>query len=304
MFSPYWGAWSVLLNYQIVSIFVSFDNGGDKDNPTIIINLKICLGLWQTFISMEKLIYSLGILALSACMFSSCGDDEDESQNQNNSVSYSYFTADQKRLVETKVSSENVSSFFEYDSFGRVTKMTHGENVRVYHYNGSSYSIEYLNDDGVKVEGTLNSKGFVASEVQVVDTSTFDFKYSYDSDGHPIASYTYPAYEWKDGNLVSLSLSTFQNVFQYTNDEVTSPIENKALIPFYYGSVLQLDVEIATRSIYGVGSKYLPVSMSNADGVIEAYFNWTLDEDGYPIKLDVTNLIDSEYNNSMTLVWK
>lgn len=260
---------------------------------------------------MEKKFLICGILALSACIFSSC--DEDEETGSNEKVSQV------KRLIsstfqtkamdsETKEHVTIIQDFnYEYDAEGRLVKIS--DNIKDYK---EVFDYKRLVKtsvlDGTDIEiGKLNANGTIVSDSAV--NGNYQKEYSYDESGHINYSsslfikdeensnrYSY-SYTWTDGNIVScemkdggvhngapMELGVFDYKYEYVNETVTTPIENKTGLVFLFDSVLNFS------PAYGAGTKNLPVKVNGQN------IQWTL-EDGYPVKV-VTD------NATATFMWK
>lgn len=73
--------------------------------------------------------------------------------------------------------------------------------------------------------------------------------------------------------------------FSYTNEEYTTPIENKTglFLHPYYG----LNGYVTLSKVHGVVSKHLPVTVERND--IKYYVHYTFDFDGYPTSITYNN---------------
>lgn len=268
---------------------------------------------------MKKYLFPIGILALSAGLFSSCNDDEDDDNNNSNNT-FTYVTANQKRLVKTSLftkdpSSENLASElvtkYEYDSYGRMTSESNLKYDRKLKYNGydvtgSYYSYASEKGETEEIGGKLNDNGDLDTITFIRNGEYSSVTYTYDSNQHLTSmkqSYFYPflegertyGYSWENGNLTKMTdiewyegqpteTKNHTYTYLYTNNDVETPIENKYNIPVIEHYFTTLGGNTALRALSGLASKQLPVSIKREDG-IEYKFDWTLDKDGYPIEV-------------------
>ncbi len=255
---------------------------------------------------MKKTIYVVGILALSTLVLSSCDKDDEDNNGSNNS--FNYATSTQKRL--TSLTDKDHSIYYEYDSHGRLIKSL-GYNPDVeYAFDGKSFSAIHTVDRGGKYEktfttkGELDSRGFITTEQYEDGVNDI---YSYDKDGHLISveldEEVTLSFKWENGNVISQKRDFLDEViafrYEYTNEDVKTPIENKATGQIYVMNGL---MDLAMRALYGVGPKYLPVTKISEDGETTKY-DWTLDTDGYPIKL-IKSSIDRGNADTTIFNWE
>ncbi|MCR5567648.1 MAG: hypothetical protein K6G31_00060 [Paludibacteraceae bacterium] len=269
---------------------------------------------------MKKYLFPIGILALSAGLFSSCNDDEDDDNNNNSNNTFTYVTANQKRLVKTSLFSKDPSdgtygseliTNYKYDSFGRLTKENNSRFDRELKYNGydvtgSYYSFASENGDIEEITGKLNAYGYLDNLSYAIDESLLStVTYTYDNNKHltsikqtffsPLEGERTYGYSWENGNLTKMTdiewyegqpteTKNHTYTYLYTNNDVETPIENKYNIPLIEHYETALGGNTALRALSGLASKQLPVSIKRDDG--EVYnFDWTLDKDGYPIEV-------------------
>ncbi len=266
---------------------------------------------------MKKNLFLLGILAMGAGMFTSCDDIDDVDINDSKTE---VPTLKKKRLVSiTEYKGEDsTTSTFEYDMNGMLTDVVSSDpdpyiKGTVFNYtrmrnrsssgiNGGTKSIRII------IHTTeFNSNGFIANiidkhidttdyanDTTLIGESIVSKKYNYDGYGHLTSldyidvlgiEHTY-IWTWEDGNIKkyeditvhadSLSPKEFNWVYEYTNNDSPTLIENKTDLLFNCG--------LPYYNLFGLSSKYLPVSIINGDNGIEHRIEWTLDNDGYPVK--------------------
>ena len=103
--------------------------------------------------------------------------------------------------------------------------------------------------------------------------------------GEPNENYMYQ-WVWENGNIIKFIQPISQGrkgewLYEYTNDEVTTPLENKTDVLFFgYGG------NLTYINRYGVVGKNLPVAMINGASGGRQRIDWTLDKDGYPIRVE------------------
>ena len=253
---------------------------------------------------MKKFIFPLCILALSAGAFTSCGDDDDDN-NENKDNGSIVINQNLKKLVYASYNENPNGIKYEYDSKGRLVKAYWGTQYSdEYVYSGNSFTGTSVTVDWNHViSGKLNANGFIETvtlqekkEGRVTITN-----FTYDKDGHVVKDNTdggdyssESVYVWVNGDIVSGTEKNHDDdseyveecnySFKYTNDVVTTPLENKACILFAYPYIEGLDKTASLRILYGVAGKHLPVSVIDSEGD-ENNFEWTFDADGYPIKV-------------------
>lgn len=252
---------------------------------------------------MKKFIFPLCILALSAGAFTSCGDDDDDN-NENKDNGSIVINQNLKKLVYASYDEEIVGVKFEYDSKGRLVKAYRGlEDCNEYVYNGNSFTGTSVTVDWNHViSGKLNANGFLETITtqDKNDGKISTTNYYYDKDGHLVKDNTdggdyssESVYVWVNGDIVSGTEKYHDEgyddeersySFKYTNEFVTTPIENKARFLFAFPYVETLSDAVSLRNFFGVAGKHLPVSSVDSYGN-ENNFEWTFDADGYPIKV-------------------
>ena len=266
---------------------------------------------------MRNIILSIGILSMLAGMFVSCRSDDDEKkivrkkENPQNttqrSLSFSTYETVGIDLETKQRDSIKQNLYYDYDSEGRV--------VKIYDSNGYREDFDYKSlakttlENGVETSiGKLNVDGSIASDSAL--NGSYKKEYTYDENGYvkdynsvfvvdeeDRSHYTY-SYTWEDGNIVScqvkdggvhngaaMELGVYDYQYEYTNETVTTPIENKSGLVFLFDNVMDFSYA------FGKKCKNLPVAVNNQK------IEWTLDETGYPVKV-VTN------KATATFTWK
>ncbi len=246
--------------------------------------------------------YLLALIGLMAVM-TSCGDDEPGGGSVTKA-------GQNRKLVSIKITSiDNFDpSTYGLDmhifgdaiySNGKLTSYSslfHGGDKDTYKltYNGNSVVV----DDGWHDVDycALNSQGFV-TEFAIMSNMT------YNSDGQLVSyddvdegSYTMTYVEGDLTKIVNTKPSnkTYTRKLTYTNDVVTTPIENKGGIMFYeFWGILSSYEAWYWSGLVGNASKHLPVKCD------EDTIEWTLDDKGYPSKC----VYHDDYYGTYTLVF-
>ncbi len=281
---------------------------------------------------MKKNIFIWGIsFVLSAVLFSSCDKDK-EDEGIDNGIQE---TVKQKHLVSSTfyTTDETTNTTYIYDSTGKLIKTSlYNDGKEVDCFNVSDTITLGHKESIVFYVTEFNSDGSIATDSiiwkNVSDnaiTSTSSRIFRYDENGHLVYS-EYNAsneekpketYEWiwEDGNITNFKSSPINRIgkdysyeinwqYKYTNDEVTTPIENKADILFTYYSCEHM---LNNCNRYGVPCKNLPVSIFNGDSGTEHRIAWTLDSDGYPIKAELYYFTDgkpSKIGRTQGFIWE
>ena len=269
---------------------------------------------------MKKLVYFFGIFALIAGFVTSCGDDDDDDEGNGNSGGK---TVSQKKLK--KLVDDNYYWEYTYDKDGRFASYSEfyqnepSENAN-YKYESNKIIEECCLLDGtVRCVTTINldSNGYIESETTENGGSFDKTVYSYDNQGHLISEkYTDEesgeletiTYTWENGNISKVAVkniyggaeSEYVRYFEYTNSSYTSPVENKVGI-----NMLQISDGFISPfySAGGVALKNLPVTIKyeGEDMHDVQTLTWTLDADGYPVKVTTKNGFDVD---SIEFVWE
>ena len=266
---------------------------------------------------MKKLVYFFGIFALIAGFVTSCGDDDDDDEGNGNS---GVKTVSQKKLK--KLVDDNYYWEYTYDKDGRCTSYSEfyqnepSEKAN-YKYEGNKIIEECCLLDG-EVRSTttviINPNGYIESETTENGGASDNTVYTYDNQGHLISkSYSdeesdgtrVTTYTWENGNVSKIEVkdiyegeeSEYVMYYEYTNSNYSSAIDNKAGF-----NALQIEDDIISPCYFGtvgVSMKNLPVSIKCDDET--QTLTWTLDGDGYPVK--VTSKLGSDVD-SIEFVWE
>ncbi len=269
---------------------------------------------------MEKIHLLLGMLAMCAGMFTSCDDIENEDNGLVENV-----TKQKKLLVATKQvlcydNNRIVEYKCKYDANGKLVDRYSQESDTI---DGTLFDHTYLLSSGEIISSTteFNPDGSIGSTTTTSTRDTFTSVsnkiFIYDENRHLVSESLYNVltgepYEnhmyqwvWEDGNIVkfiqpiSQGKSTGEWLYEYTNDEVTTPLENKTDILFFgYGG------NLTYINRYGVAGKNLPVAMINGTSGTRQSIDWTLDKDGYPIKMEVKWANSNDMIVTMDFVWE
>lgn len=253
---------------------------------------------------MKKLLNFFGVIALVAGFATSCKEEENK-DNENDH---------QKKLVKVV---DNIFTYeFNYDNDGRCVSLYSYINEKeelyykgIHKYDGNTIRIESYYTKNAKDPNittvTLNSKGYLESR----EFLSGKFKYEYDDQGHLIAEYHHNTdgsvdtikYEWENGNLVKKYDDMYVFFYKYTNSNYSSPIENKSRFHFFdpyssfdgfYDFLLGEPCKNILVSLYetvvsnGSGGS---VEWDDLDAEEELPYQWVLDKDGYPVKMQYEN---------------
>ena len=287
---------------------------------------------------MGKNIFIWGIFCvLSAVLFSSCDKEDEEIDNGIQGAG----VKKQKHLVSSTFYStdESTNTTYIYDSTGKLMKMSlydDGKEIDCFNVSDTVtiggheqvifYKTKFNSDGSIVIDSTIykhitTSKYVPDNTIPYSSTRIF----RYDENGHLVYSESENSdkekpketYEWiwEDGNITNFKSSPINRIgkdysyeinwqYKYTNDEVTTPIENKADILFTYYSC---DHMLNNCNRYGVPCKNLPVSIFNGDSGTEHRIAWTLDSDGYPIKAELYYFTDgkpSKIGRTQEFIWE
>ena len=122
---------------------------------------------------------------------------------------------------------------------------------------------------------------------------------------------------YKDGNLVSSSMTSDDpdnsqySTIQYISDKVTESIENKGCI-MCYDQTFGVDLDEMDYAFYagllGKATKHLPLSTTissdpnDSNPRVDTH-EWTLNQDGYPIKLTITSSLFPNFAEEEEFKW-
>ena len=237
---------------------------------------------------MKKLVYFFGIFALIAGLVTSCSkDDDDEGKGEGNTVV-------QRKLVKVIFGDDDWYEF-KYDNEGRcISETVYNDNQKdgytLYKYESDKIICdEYEEDDTHFGTATirLNPNGFIESWELIIDEASHVIasKYYYDNQGQLISVYSMEGddrnswtynYEWKDGNIVKETKRDEVIIYDYTNSVHTSLLKNNTNFSFEY---------MTDPICYNMGMPCKNLPVSKKEGEEETFYEWTMDGDGYPIKL-------------------
>ena len=213
---------------------------------------------------------------------------------------------------------------FKYDSYGRITRVTHKDisdsNAELCHYeyyrygSGNGLEISWEEEDyDDAYDATLNNKGYL-SEVYYEDGDyTDEWSYTYDSKGRLTRIYNvYGEYEeswieatysWSGGNIVEVRYEKYNEDLgdysktietQLSYNSKSMDIVNLDLNAAIGGWFEGLYIDVCDDYYWGDGlcgqkSKNFLTSWVVDDGEDEWEYSlkWSYDEDGYPVEVIV-----------------
>lgn len=275
---------------------------------------------------MGKKIFAIALISLSVNLFSSCSKSDDD----DNTSKYSYQKSGKKLVSST--SSLGKTYTFSYDNYGRVANVVcrKGNNdgwERNTTFNDSSFDYEKIQSDDssiVKGSATFNEMGYISTMSQKDENDKVnEMKMTYNSKGQITSiEHTFKhgddqetvnyVWIWENNDISKYEthlIDYFGNPmvmadeYIYTNDVVTTPIENKGLMTLFQG---YYDVEEeVNRLMLGLACEHLPVEIKNENEISK--FEWTLDADGYPVKVKITDkvsFVEKVYETTYDFTWK
>lgn len=284
---------------------------------------------------MKKLLTYFSIAAIIAGFATSCGKDDDGNDNSKDNVSSIQKRLVKAERCEYYSETLNCGDItFEYDNQGRCVSISDVyQDFRIsYEDNKIILEMVEFNDRNITVTYTLNSNGFIESTRWVVITGNYvnqdtEEKFQYDEKGQLI-EYTdsdgsKTTFIWENGNVIK-SIDKYGDwvEYKYTDETNSTPIENKA--KFHIAPFEDLYRQWPHFCNFGVPNRHLPVGIvepyeedyeedydpldhenvpdiedSDAiekDSISHEEWKWTLDNDGYPLKLDIDEDYNSEYH--------
>lgn len=242
---------------------------------------------------MNKIIYFGCIGALFSAITSSCDKDEEDTNNNSSTT--------QKRVVNCILSDDNgyyYEETYEYDNTGRLVKIKY-EDEDPLNFKYENDKITLFEGDNIFSTITLNSQGFISNLTDAGNDSNYNCNFWYDKQGYLTKSNKGKetiTYEWENGNLKKVTEIEGEGEFitfilSYTDESITSPIENKANIQLnsiYYDGLDNLIDNLPLGSIAGKSLKNFPILIERSCSYDSQFsgisrFTWTLDNEGYPI---------------------
>lgn len=254
----------------------------------------------------------------------SCSSDGESSDGRDNSI---------RQRVVSKITfdydewDEADEYSFRYDSYGRITRVTHkiisDSNAELCHYERFVYGsngILTMSDDEDSCEATLNRDGYISEMYFDWDDFSELYTFSYDKSGRLITNeylqedsyddYYYHVtytYNWNSGNIVECEYYMTESDddhyaanAQYSYNSKLMNMVNLDLnfVLGHYFEFLYIDFEICGYwgdGLCGQKSRNLLTSAEMFMGN-ESYrydINWHYDEDGYPVSADIIDDYDS-----------
>ena len=228
---------------------------------------------------------------------------------------------------------------FKYDSYGRITRVTHtrleDSYDDIYHYEyyryGSGNGLEksWEGDVDYIYDATLNNKGYL-SEVYYEDGDyTDEWSYTYDSKGRLTRIYNvYGEYEenwsettysWSGGNIVEVISEYEEDLGDYSETIETQlsynsksmDIVNLDLNAAIGGWFEGLYIDVGLGGYWGDGlcgqkSRNFLTGWVVDDGENEWEYSlkWSYDEDGYPVEVIVTDENGDNDEYRVSIIYK
>ncbi len=275
---------------------------------------------------MEKIHFLLGMLAMSAGMFTSCDDDienDGASDNQSENVNKK-----QKHLVARFNIDHNGNNYASY-IYNADGKMADKSDQESYVENTFAQEREYFPTEGnifnYSVIGkaslftfstNFNSDGTIVKEEQKLylkDTlnSGATFVYNYDVDNHLVSSFKFDyltgvknedymcEWTWINGDVATFNKRDKDSIsYSYKDSVLISNVtwsykytNDEYPTPINNETDISFfchnDKMIGYCNRYGAVSKHLPVFIINEDTNYGERISWTFDNDGYPIKAEL-----------------
>lgn len=254
----------------------------------------------------------------------SCSSDGESSDGRDNSIRQRVVS---KITFDSDEWDEADEYSFRYDSYGRITRVTHknisDSNAELCHYErfvyGSNGILTMSDDDDYSCEATLNRDGYISEIYSECYGVPALYTFSYDKSGRLITNkhiqkasyddsyYQYTeTYNWNSGNIVEYEFYGTYNdddgydLIQYSYNSKLMNMVNLDLnvVLGQYFDFLYIDFEISSYwgdGLCGQKSRNLLTSAEMFMGN-ESYrydINWHYDEDGYPVSADIIDDYDS-----------
>lgn len=223
------------------------------------------------------------------------------------------------KIVFECVSEDWVDEYaFKYDSYGRITRVTHGFNdefspIQYYKYGSGN---DLLIEDGEEeYAATLNSNGYLSEKYY--EDGVYD-SYIYDSKGHLIRMVFNGEYDddswkatysWSGGNIVVWSEEDDYEVW-----ETRLSYNNKSM------DVVNLDLNVAIGGWFSGGLVINVCEWYWGDGLCgqksknfmtgwvsedeEVSLKWSYDKDGYPVEVIVTDENGDNDEYRVSIIYK
>lgn len=263
-------------------------------------------------------------LSIALCAgFTSCNDDDENDSDvtsshtiglprkllkisENNRVKYDKFTYDEQNRI-TSYYSHNYQMSIAYE--GSLIKIWGDFNAQC--ELSDNLVSKWIQEDGFHSFGYLDNKiTTIKGEIYAsMGTDSYDYDYTWDADGNlikmnhkrvwPTASgfgpstsvrnYSYNGGEKSKINILAL-LDDFSPLYLETYDD----IELLGLMG-YFG-------DLSTQ--YPTSCRY--IQYANAEFIINAEFSYSLDDQGYPTRIDITTKHEdgNEYKHVYQLEWE
>lgn len=231
--------------------------------------------------------------------FAACSDEEDNGGGGSASGEASKRLT--KIFVQCPEGDTNNETVFQYDNEGRVSQMaitySHHNNgstwtdVYSYSYSGKDATIVLISD-GEEYETstyTLNDKGYVASGTKTEsDGDIRQYTFNYTNDYMTLAEESYHGVSEEKNQVIAdgLILPHDWDAVEYTE------IPNKINFFFHYSNEIDIFdtfeyMELYLANLAGKAPKYLPESVTDGEG--SWYFDYELDDEGYPTSITLSD---------------
>ena len=249
----------------------------------------------------------------------SCSSDGESSDGRDNSIRQRVVS---KITFDSDEWDEADEYSFRYDSYGRITRVTHktisDSNAELCHYEryvyGSNGILTMSDDDDYSCEATLNRDGYISEIYFDWDDFSELYTFSYDKSGRLITNeylqedsyddYYYHVtytYNWNSGNIVECEYYMTESDddhyaanIQYSYNSKLMNMVNLDLnvVLGNYFEFLYIDFEICGYWGDGLCGQKSRNLLTSAEIFTrnESYrydINWHYDEDGYPVSADI-----------------
>lgn len=254
----------------------------------------------------RKLTWSM-VFALCMGAFVACSDDDGDGNGGGGTDKIN------PSAVFTGGFPESVSGMsLTYSSDGYLTKIEDDYETVTFDYDRLRMTIkDEYEGTFTYLDMTIGSNGFVKSCKQTYsddnDVDTWEFGYTSDgylnymkrSEGEETTNITY-----ENGNITKVTMDSKEEDYAlealicYVSDNTQTAIDNKACL-MLFDATFEVDMDEMNYAYWagllGKATQHLPVKMlrSDDDGTETMEFKWTLNENGYPVKM--TSSEEGEY---------
>ena len=274
----------------------------------------------------------MALLAVVVCMgLAACGDDDEPNGNGGGKELTSVVNPANVFTGGLPKSAEGATLY--YNDKGLLTRMSVGNAKEVtFEYNNGTRLAAPQNtvrmtivdseyDERIVFDMEINAQGFVKHCTETEgdgDVETWDFEYT--TDGHlnymkrseggtEITTITY-----QEGDIVHVGIVSEGEAWEasrdvkYTSGDVASPMPNKGCV-MLFDETFGVDMDEMKYAYYagllGKATKNLPIELIDHGMTGTGYdyvstFKWTLNQDGLPTQLDITEL---GYTRKLAFQW-